>query len=121
MMSEKEEYSWADEFLNRLVEERKLTDFNAESARQLYAKENYEKELNHILGLIKKQAPHSRELILASNKNALAWKMFYSQEQVLSEVLAERGFTVNAKTHSYINGEPVRVVIISWAKTKEDK
>lgn len=121
MMSEKEEYSWADEFLNGLVEERKLADFNAESARQLYAKENYRKELNYILGLIKEQAPHSRELILSSNKNALAWKMFYSQEQVLSEVLTERGFTVNAKTHSYINGEPVRVVIISWAKTKEGK
>jgi hypothetical protein len=57
MMSEKEEYSWADEFLNGLVEERKLADFNAESARQLYAKENYRKELNYILGLIKEQAP----------------------------------------------------------------
>ncbi|APZ82056.1 hypothetical protein EFP01_129 [Enterococcus phage EFP01] len=103
------------------MNEKELEQFNAESARKLYTEENYIKELNHILRLIKEQAPHSRELILASNRNALAWKMFYSQEQVLSEVLAERGFTVNAKTHSYINGEPVRVVIISWAKTKEEK
>lgn len=121
MMSEKEESSWADDFLNRLVEDRELADFNAESARQLYAKENYRKELNHILSLIKEQAPHSRELILASNKNALAWKMFYSKKQVLSEVLAERGFTVNDKTYRYINGKPTEIAIISWAKIKEFK
>ncbi|UVD42921.1 hypothetical protein [Enterococcus phage TJE1] len=97
-----------------------LEQFDAESARQLYAKENYIEELNHILGLIKEQAPHSRELVLASNKNALTWKMFYSNRQVLSEVLTERGFSVNDRTHSYVNGEPVRIVIISWAKTKEE-
>lgn len=103
------------------MSEKELEQFNAESARKLYAEENYIKELNHILRLIKEQAPHSRELILTSNKHALAWELFYKHEQVLTEVLTERGFTVNASVHSYINGTPVKVVTISWAKTKEDK
>lgn len=103
------------------MSEKELEQFNAESARRLYAEENYIKELNHILRLIKEQAPHSRELLLVSNKHAVAWEMFYNHEQILTEVLTERGFTVNAKGHGFINGAPVKIVIISWAKTKEEK
>lgn len=103
------------------MSEKELEQFNAESARRLYAEENYIKELNHILRLIKEQAPHSRELLLASNKHAVAWEMFYNHEQILTEVLTERGFTVNAKVRVPINGAPVKIVIISWAKTKGEK